>query len=112
MLLDIVCEHSFRKIFDLCNNFAQIRKQHHLEKIPGKESESLYEHTILEIVKNPELQNVTYMIWLSYYSRWQNLILTFACFVDFLLVSFQHLVLGMIYTINEKIETVAIYAFF
>ena len=58
-------------------NFAQIKKQHHLEKIPGKESENLYEHTILEIAKNPELQNVTYMIWLSYYSRWQTFILTF-----------------------------------
>lgn len=102
MLLDIVCEHSFRKIFDLCNNFAQIRKQHHLEKIPGKESENLYEHTILEIAKVPELQNVTYMIWLSYYSRWQTLILTFACFVDFLLVSFQHLILGMICALNGK----------
>ena len=112
MLLDIACEHSFRKIFDLCNNFAQIRKQHHLEKIPGKESENLYEHTILESVKIPKLQNVTYMTRLSFYSRWQTFILTFAFFVDFLLGSFQHLVLGMICAINEKIKTVAIYVFF
>ena len=58
--------------YSMCNNFAQIRKQHHLEKIPGKESENLYEHTILEIVKIPKMQNVTCMIWLSYYSRWQT----------------------------------------
>ena len=96
----------------MCNNFAQIRKQHHLEKIPGKESENLYEHTILESVKIPKLQNVTYMTRLSFYSRWQTFILTFACFVDFFLGSFQHLVLGMICAINEKIKTVAIYVFF
>ena len=40
------------------------------------------------------------------------MILTFACFVDSLLVSFQNLILRMICAINEKIETVAIYAFF
>ena len=52
------------------------------------------------------------MIWLSYYSRWQTLILNFACFVDFLLVSFQHLILGMICAINEKLKVLRFTFFF